>query len=221
MVSFRFRGTSEIPSLGDGPSQSIHQGALDLRVNGNDRWVYSQNGAYRTLDMSLPPNLIRPPAYIDYETDGVLTALVMVQLLLEPYPVNPFLVYAAFFEDDSCFDFLAHPYQHYLPEHLLAMIPDKETRDLVALVLKMTPDTKLTISDPIHNNLMERAIPAEIPASLFLRVREGDEHEGIVRPLLTTLLVGHHAPWQRRQFQAFQKGIRLKLCRVDDILPVS
>ncbi|KAF8320954.1 hypothetical protein F5887DRAFT_927957 [Amanita rubescens] len=117
--------------------------------------------------------------FLYYETDGVLMALVMVQLLLEPYPVNPFLVYAAFFQDDSCFDFLLRPYQDYLPEHLLAM-----------------------------------------PRYLhpFLRVREGDEHEGIVRPLLTALLVGHHAPWQRRQFEAFQKGLRLKLCRVDDIL---
>ncbi|KAF8318314.1 hypothetical protein F5887DRAFT_1073440 [Amanita rubescens] len=214
-----FIGKNKIPALGDGPSQSVHQGALDLRVKGDNRWVPFQGGAYRTLDMSLPPNLIRAPAYIDYETDGVLMALVMVQLLLEPYPVNPFLVYAAFFQDDSCFDFLLRPYQDYLPEHLLAMLPDKETHDLVALVLNMTPDTTLSISDPIHNTLIDRAAQAEIPAPLFLRVREGDEHEGIVRPLLTALLVGHHAPWQRRQFEAFQKGLRLKLCRVDDILP--
>jgi hypothetical protein len=221
MVSFIFRGNGEIPSLGDGPSQSIYQGALDLRVNGEVRWIGIQGGSYRTLDMSLPPNLVLPDAYLDFKTDGVMTALVMVQLLLEPYPVNPFLVYAAFFENDSCLDFLTRPYQDYLPDHLLAMIHDKQTRDLVAAVLKMTPQDVISLREPINNLLVERAMSIEIPGYLFQRVRHAGEHEGIVRPLLSLLLLGHHAPWTRRQFEGFRKGIRLGLCQVDDMLKVT
>lgn len=149
--------------------------------------------------MSYPANLLRPEGYLDIKTDGVLTALVMVQLLLEPYPVNPFLVYAAFFDNDSCIDFLVRPYKDYKPEHLISMILDKEDRDLVFALLKLKPEDKIAFSHP----LFERGVSIEIPASLFGRKRDDVEQDAIVRPLLCLLLVGHHEPWKRLQFEAF------------------
>lgn len=203
--------------MGDGPSRSVYQGALEIRLKDIGRWQEIQGGAYRSLDMTLPANLLRPTTRLDFQTDGVLTALVMVQLLLEPYPVNPFLVYAAFFDNDLCLDFFLQPYQDYLPEHLLAMILDKETRDLVANVLKLTPKQLIDINSP----LVERAITSEIPQTLLFRERNDWEHDAVVRPLLSLLLLGHHQAWTRCQFQDFQKGLRLGVCYVDDIVKVG
>ena len=67
------------------------------------------------------------PSILDWKVDGSLTALVMIQLLLEPYPIDPFLVYAGFFDNSRCFDFLLRPYHEYKPQHLLAMIRDEGT----------------------------------------------------------------------------------------------
>ena len=70
--------------------------------------------------------------------DSSLVALVMIQLLVEPHPVNLFLVYTALFNSPACLEFLLHPYKDYHPDHLLAMIQDKSTCDMMAMVLVTT-----------------------------------------------------------------------------------
>lgn len=39
-----------------------------------------------------------------YKVDGALMVLSLMHLLLEPYPVNPFLIYAAFSPGPECLD---------------------------------------------------------------------------------------------------------------------
>ena len=61
-----------------------------------------------------------------------------MHLLLEPYPVSPFLVYAAFSPGPECLNFLAcGSYGNYELEHLLQMIPDKTKCQQVKAVCTM------------------------------------------------------------------------------------
>ena len=96
--------------------------------------------------------------------------LVMIQLLLEPYPVNPFLVYMAFFDSPECLDFLLTPYREYKPQHLLAMIPDRETRNLIAAVLAHPRDQMFTLQEVGNNPLLSLATSSDViryPISKF------------------------------------------------------
>ena len=102
---------------------------------------------------------------LDWKVDGSLMALVMIQLLLEPYPVNPFLVYVAFFDSSKCLDFLLTPYQEYKPQHLLAMIPDRETWNLVH-----PHDQMFTLQEVGNNPLLSLATSSDViryPISKF------------------------------------------------------
>ncbi|KAF8722469.1 hypothetical protein AX14_009789 [Amanita brunnescens Koide BX004] len=125
----KFAGTN-----GDGPAQSIYQGALTMRLQDSKHWVPFQ-GAYCSLNFGHPPGLHPTRGKVEFQVDGSLVALVMIQLLVEPHLVNPFLVYAALFNSPACLEFLLRPYKDYHPDHLLAMIQDKSTRDTMATVL--------------------------------------------------------------------------------------
>ncbi len=146
----------------------------------------------------------------------------MIQLLLEPYPVNPFLVYAALFEKPECLDFLLRPYRDYKPEHLLAMMPDGE-QGLVAALIAHNRYQTFTESEVINDPLLIRFIMApekSVPISTFNGPREPDQHSTMVRRLLSELLIGHGSAWEQDQFQAFSSGLRLEICNVDDIVKV-
>jgi hypothetical protein len=93
-------------------------------------------------------------------------ALVMIQLLREPYPVDPFLVYAAFFDNSRCFDFLLRPYGEYKPQHLLAMIRDEVTWQLVSALLGHTCDEIFTSEEVASHPLLSRAL-AYFPVAKF------------------------------------------------------
>ena len=211
-------------ALGDGPTRSTLQRALDIRVGSSERWLPTQGDAYRSLNLSIQSSLIPTTSILDWKVDGSLTALVMIQLLLEPYPVNPFLVYAAFFQSPECLDFLLSPYLEYKPEHLLAMIRDPETRELVAAVLAHTPDETFTTAEAVAMHpLLSRAIASDViksPISMFYQPRDPEQHKALIRLLLSELLIGHATPWELRQFQSFSTGLRLGICGVDDIVKV-
>ena len=210
--------------MGDGPTRSILQQALDIRVGSCERWTPSRCDTYRNLNLVAQPALISTGSILDWKVDGSCTALVMVQLLLEPYPVNPFLVYAAFFDSPECLDFLLTPYREYKPEHLLAMIPDGETRNLAAAVLAHCSDQRFTLQEVGNDPLLSLATSSDViryPVSKFYQPRDLEAHQALIRLLLSELLIGHATPWDLRQFKAFSTGLRLGICEVDDIVKVG
>ncbi|KAF8332195.1 hypothetical protein F5887DRAFT_1080942 [Amanita rubescens] len=208
-------------ALGDGPAHSVLQVALDIRLESTPRWLPFLGDAYRTLNFGRDSTLLRGSQVTDFRVDGSLTALVMIQLLQEPYPINPFLVYAAFFPDEKCLDFLAKPYGEYKPEHLLAMIPDKETQALVAAIFAHRPDETHTPIQVARHPLLSRAVVtpnAQIDIAMFAEPRQPDEHTTIIRLLLSDVLIGHAHAWKQLQFKAFAGGLRLGICSIDHIV---
>jgi hypothetical protein len=209
--------------VGDGPTNSVFQGALDIRLEAKNRWLPFLGDAYRSLNFSHPSGMVPKTGKLDLKVDGSLTALVMIQLLLEPYPVNPFLVYAAFFKKPECLDFLLRPYKDYKPEHLLAMIPDRETWELVAALIVHRPEQPYTETEVVNDPLLIRfvTLPEKpVPISTFKGPREPEQHSTMIRRLLSELLIGHGSAWEQDQFQAFASGLRLGICNVDDIVKV-
>ena len=203
--------------MGDGPTHSTLQRALDIRVASAERWL--PRDGYRSLNLGVLPALIPTTSILDWKVDGSLTALVMIQLLLEPYPVDPFVVYAAFFENGDCFDFLLSPYREYQPQHLLAMIRDQNTRKLISALLAFTSAQTFTTEEVAKDPLLSRAV-AWYPLSNLHKPRDAEEHKTLMGLLLCDVLVGHPTPWDLRQFKAFATGLRLGICGVDDIVKV-
>ena len=156
---------------------------------------------------------------LDWKVDGSLMALVMIQLLLEPYPIDPFVVYAAFFENRDCFDFLLSPYWEYQPQHLLVMIWDRNTQKLISALLAFTSDQMFTTEEVANDPLLSRAV-AWYPLKNFHKPRDAEEHKTLMCLLLCDVLVGHPTPWDLHQFKAFATGLRLGICGVNDIVKV-
>lgn len=223
--------------MGDGPAQSVYTGVLGKRIKESGRWLPIHDGFYRTLNLSLQGDLVSADTLIEYEVDGILTALVLVHVLAEPSPVSPFLVYAALFkaprelenskyEDYTtprAIDFLARSeYDDYKREHLLAMIPDKKSRRTVAKVFALKPDDKIPWQRISHDSLGRLALTfMEAPATYFEVVRDPMQHTSVKRQLLSQLLIGCHVPWKQPQFIAFSKGLRLGLCKIREIVKAS
>lgn len=191
-----------------------------MRIN-SGRWLPINGDFYRTLNFYPPPALVREDSLIDFEIDGVMTAMVMVQLLVEPYPVNPFLVYAALFPGPESLKFLLDPpiedddYKH---EYLCAMIPDKETCKALIELFKLRKDTIIPLCEAVEHVLLRRAFddPIGAPATFFSGPdpRDDNQHANIKQQLFNLLLTGHHEPWKHPHFMAFARGLRLGLCNV-------
>jgi hypothetical protein len=175
------------------------------------------------LNFSYPPGLV-PKAYrLEFQVDASLTALVMIQLLKEPHPVNPFLVYAAFFDNAACLDFLLRPYKEYKPEHLLAMISDPQTRNTVAGIMNFRHDKNLPVEKAAQDPVIYRASMSEgirAPLILFKGPRDDDQHQTMMCGLLAESLIGVAKPWEYEQFQWFRDGLKLPICDVDNIVKV-
>jgi hypothetical protein len=113
-------------SIGDGPARMAYQGALIAQIKDSKHWNFVGNARYYTLDFSIPSEYTTTAPLIEYKTDGALTALLLIHLLVEPIPVSPFLIYAAA--------------SHYwllqdLPlDFLMAMIPDHATRQVITVI---------------------------------------------------------------------------------------
>jgi hypothetical protein len=113
IVSLTFRGNGPILAIGDGPAQSVYQGALAAHLKDRKHWGDIHGGMYLTLNFNPKPDLVHHDSLIEFELDGVLTVLVLAQWLVEPYPVNPFLVYATFFPESEDMDFLRASYKEH------------------------------------------------------------------------------------------------------------
>ena len=148
----------------------------------------------------------------EYKVDGALTALSLMHLLLEPYPVSPFLVYAAFSPGPECLDFLARgSYGDYELEHLLQMIPDKTKHQQVKAVCTMVR-THTIEPAVIHADIVGRvALGINFECTFFVTPRDEGQHINFKRRLLAELLLGCPEPWEQRQFLAFTEGFRLEL----------
>lgn len=215
------RGKGSNRAIGDGPAQGVYQRALEMRIN-SGRWLDINGGFYRTLNFCPKPALVRRDSLLDFEIDGVITAMVMAQLLVEPYPVNPFLVYAAFFPGRESLEFLLDPLveddEDYKRDYLHAMIPDRETRMALAELFKLSPDQIIPVHEAVEHVLFRRAFedPIGAPATFFSGPfpRDVHQHANIRQELFNLLLIGHHKPWTHPHFTAFARGLRLGLCNV-------
>jgi hypothetical protein len=190
-----------------------------MRIN-SERWGPINGDFYRTLNFFPPPALVREDSLIDFEIDGVMTVMVMVQLLVEPYPVNPFLVYAAFFNPGpESLEFLLDPpledddYKH---EYLCAMVPDKQTCKALIDLFKLRNDTIFPFREAAKHDLLRRAFnnPIGAPATFFSGTRDDKQHANIKQQLFNLLLTGHSKPWKHPHFIAFACGLCLGLCNV-------
>jgi hypothetical protein len=85
------------------------------------------DGTYYTLNLSTDSQLVSLSSLVEYELDGALAALSIAHLVIEPCPVSPFLIYTACFTDAAC---LLKSQQH-----LLALVPDHQTRLVVLAIL--------------------------------------------------------------------------------------
>jgi hypothetical protein len=139
-------------------------------------------------------------------------ALSLIHLLLEPSPISPFLVYAAFSPGPECLDFLAREsYGDYKLAHLLQMIPDKKKRKVVRAVCMMER-TEIVKAEKMYGHIVGRLVlDLGIDPTFFAVVREEEQHIEITRRLLGDLLLACQEPWEQRQFLAFTEGFRLEL----------
>jgi hypothetical protein len=182
---------------------------MTKRLNDSERWVPFQK-TYSSLNFGHPPGLHPTRGKLEFEVDGSLTALVMIQLLVEPHPVNPFLVYAALFNSPACLEFLLHPYKDYHPDHLLAMIQDKLTRDTVAAALVFPVGEGLDLEKIQKNIVCKRAVDKDLsPIGLFMGPLDETQHKNFMYLILSDLLVGTGKPWEHDQFIAFSEGLRM------------
>ena len=215
-ITLTCRGTGTNAALGDGPAQSVFQGALDIRIQRqNSLWCLWHTEPYRTLSLSGSPTLAPEALFIEYQIDGAITALILVQFLLMPYPVNPFLVYAAFFSGPECIDFLLHDDQW---ESVLKLLPNK-VREEVEAVRALTKTKKLEPSNLGNEIIGQQALLlGNVDAIFFIKPRDDRQHVNFRREVLCRILIGHSEPWAHPQFNAFAKGLRLVLCGVDHIV---
>jgi len=189
-----------------------------------ERWLNINGGFYRTLNFTPKPTHVCTDSLVEFEIDGIMTAMVMVQLLVEPYPVNPFLVYAALLpKGPECLEFLMDPPspdEDYKREYLFAMIPDKDTRKALAELFKLSKGRKASALEAIQDILLRRAIedPIGAPATYFVKPRDDAQHANIRSQLFNVLLIGHDEPWTHPHFEAFARGLHLGLCGVPSIM---
>ncbi|KAK2459355.1 hypothetical protein APHAL10511_008630 [Amanita phalloides] len=139
--------------------------------------------------------------------------------------VNLFLVYTAIFKGPDCIDFLAHDTnQQFRHEHLLAMIPDWETRNVVHAILLFkqmatfewaeSGDKSLLYNHPvlIHSTWL-------LDVTFFAEPCDDVQHTTFVCQLLCDVLIGIPKPWEHAYFQAFAEGLNLhRVCALDHII---
>jgi hypothetical protein len=113
---------------GNGPMALAYQEALLARVKNSPRWNMVGDGSYYTLDLSLSSDFVRPDTLQEYTLDGILTALLVIHLLIEPSPVSPLLLYAA-----TC-DPVDWSMTNLPLEYLLAWTPDSKTREDITVI---------------------------------------------------------------------------------------
>lgn len=209
-------GSGKEAAVGNGPAQAVYKAALALRVQ-QKRWN-EIHGTYQTIKLSLLPGLESRASLAEYRVDGALTALSLIHLLLEPAPISPFLVYAAFSPGPECLDFLAREsYRDYKLAHLLQMIPDKGKRKVVRAVCMMKRTEKIKPADMYAHIVGRLALEIGVDPTFFVDVREKEQHIGVTRRLLGELLLSCQEPWEQGQFLAFTEGFRLELSTRNNI----
>ena len=191
-------------AAGNGLAQAVFNQALGNRVN-EGRWN-QMDETYRTLKLLTLPGLESQALLREYKVDGALTALSLMHLLLEPYPISPFLVYAAFSPGPA-----RGSYGDYKLAHLLQMIPDKTKRQQVKAVCAMER-THIIQPAVMHADIVGRlALGINFECTFFVTPRDEGQHISFKRRLLAELLLGCPEPWEQRQFLAFTEGFRLEL----------
>jgi hypothetical protein len=124
--------------MGNGPAALAYQEALSTRVKNSQRWNMVGDGTYYTLDLSLSSDYVRSDTLQEYTLDGVLTALLIIHLLIEPSPVSPLLLYAAVCNStDWCMTNLPL-------EYLLAWILDRKMREDISIIHALEPDNVIS-----------------------------------------------------------------------------
>ncbi|KAK2466619.1 hypothetical protein APHAL10511_000877 [Amanita phalloides] len=160
-------------------------------------------GTYYTLNLSTDSLLVSSSLLDEYRLNGVLAALALIHLLVQPNPISPFLLYAACFSNTTCLDRNS--------EHLLALIPDKQTWFILSAIQSFRNTTVLSPAEAYRHPVASRAIELGlVELDYFHEAREDALHHQLVLCLLATTLLGHTDPWLHRHFLAFSKGFNLK-----------
>ena len=108
------------------------------------------DGPYHTLNLGTSSQLVSASSLEEFQLDGVVAALAMYHLLVEPCPISPFLIYAACFTDATCL--------MENTDYILAMIPDNDTRGLVTDILQFKKDDLVSSAAANRHNITSRAL---------------------------------------------------------------
>ena len=139
---------------GSGPAHLAYHGALISRVLDGKRWQqWLTEAQYYTLNLSSHSDYVSEDSLLQYKIDGVLAALTIVHLLVEPHPISPFVIYAA--------SVTGRRELRKSVRQLIGLIPDRDTRQLVSLILDF-PATKIVEVSKVHTDpVMSRALELE------------------------------------------------------------
>ncbi|KAM6492157.1 hypothetical protein JOM56_011881 [Amanita muscaria] len=204
-------GRSVNAGMGLGPARSTYHGALQARVTSGNRWNIMGDGTYYTLNLSTDSQLVSSSSLMEYQLDGALAALSIVHLVVEPCPISPFLIYTACFTGATC---LLKSQQH-----LLALVPDRQTRSVVSAILNFKRTDIITPEAVVMHEVASRALEvALVEIDYFQEAREDEPHQKLLLQLLSLTLLGHTDPWSHCRFQAFSEGLRLKFLGVNQFL---
>jgi hypothetical protein len=100
---------------------------------------------YYSLNLSTKSQLVSSSSLEEFQLDGVVAALAIFHLLVEPCPISPFLIYTACFTDATCLI--------KKPDYILAMIPDRQTHALVAAILRFKKNDLVPAAATHHHNI--------------------------------------------------------------------
>jgi hypothetical protein len=124
VIFCRCQNDSDTWAVGSGPACLAYHGALISRVCNGGQWQqWLMEVQYYTLNLTSRSDYVSEASLLQYKLDGVLAALTIVHLLVEPHPISPFVIYAA--SVTGCRELRKSVRQ------LIGLIPDCETRQLV------------------------------------------------------------------------------------------
>jgi hypothetical protein len=122
---FRHLNGAEKWAVGSGPARMAYHGALISRVHSSAQW--HQHGDSYMLNLTAGSDYVSDASLLKYKLDGVLAALTIIHLLVELYPISPFVILTACVPGGRELREIGH--------QLIGLIPDRKSRQLVSSIL--------------------------------------------------------------------------------------
>ncbi|KAK2463499.1 hypothetical protein APHAL10511_004585 [Amanita phalloides] len=209
-----FQAGAQIHAFGEAPAHYTYHGAIAAHINDSKHWNIMGDGTYYMLNLSTDSSLVSSSSLDKYHLDRALAALALIHLLVEPYPISPFLLYAACFSDATCLT--------QNPDHLIALVPDKQVQHLISAILAFKTTITLSPAEALRHPVASHALELGlVELDFFHEAREEGLHGLLVMQLLATMLLGHADPWSHQHFLAFSDGFNLKFLGLDQLVKVD